>query len=89
MNSIRYIFLHLLHLSVKSTLFLKRTKTVFVSYFSLYISYLSTHAFKKCTGSLNDEHKGGFNLESLDKNVTIYLFSTQIFKIMSLYTIIN
>lgn len=60
---------------MKSTLFLKRTKTVFISYFSLHMSYLSTHAFKKCTGSLNDEtHKGGFSLESLDKNVTIYLF---------------
>jgi hypothetical protein len=62
-------FLHFLHLSVRSTLFLKRTKTVFISYISLQMSYLSTLAFEKCTGSLNDEpHKGGFNLESLNKN---------------------
>jgi len=63
------MFLHLLHLSVKSTLFLKITKTVLTSYFSLHMSYLSTHAFEKFTSSLNDEpHKGGFSLESLDKN---------------------
>ena len=32
------------------------------------MSYLSTLAFEKCTGSLNDEpDKGGFSLESLNK----------------------